>query len=126
MVLVQVQNLKNEEYKSALNQMIEALIPSETPTTNNWEVGFFNGVAIKSDKEFNAWNEKMHQDWFELTGEQVDLHKFISEYELEEMKKSINDVHVYVEKMSIKTPGIKLGKTWTSGSFGFSKRKTAD
>ncbi|WP_205191337.1 hypothetical protein [Burkholderia sp. LMG 13014] len=74
----------------------------------NWEIG------IMPEKEFKQWNKKIHKEWYKLTGENVSLNKYISEYDLEEMKKAIEVVHNFVEEMTIKQPIFRKVKTWSA------------
>ncbi|KAB0640650.1 hypothetical protein F7R25_03910 [Burkholderia stagnalis] len=80
----------------------------DTLELQNWEIG------IMPEVEFKKWNEKIHQDWLELTGEKVSLDKYISQYDLDEMKKAIEVVHNFVEDMAIKQPVFRKVKTWTA------------
>ncbi|MBU9434133.1 hypothetical protein QZN08_27165 [Burkholderia multivorans] len=78
-----------------------------TTTRKNWEIG------IMTEGEFKQWNEKIHKEWFELTEEVVPLDKYISELELEEMKKLIKAVHDHVESFTIRTATMRQASTWT-------------
>ncbi|CAD9228005.1 DNA recombination protein RmuC [Burkholderia cenocepacia] len=78
-----------------------------TTTRKNWEIG------IMTEKEFNEWNERIHKEWYKVTREVVPLSKYISELELEEMKKVIKEVHKQVEAFAIRSAAVRQGKTWT-------------
>ncbi|ANJ72229.1 hypothetical protein A9Y76_07020 [Ralstonia insidiosa] len=80
---------------------------TQTTTRKNWEIG------IMTESEFKAWNEKIHKEWQELTDEVVPLDRYISELEVEEMKKIIKAVHEHVESFTIKAAAVRQGRTWT-------------
>ncbi|MCA8452706.1 hypothetical protein LGN04_02080 [Burkholderia multivorans] len=78
-----------------------------TTTRKNWEIG------IMTEGEFKEWNEKIHKEWRRITGEVVPLDKYISELEVEEMKKIIKAVHEHVESFSIRAATMRQASTWT-------------